>query len=168
MSSAYSFIFMQIKVILIRMALHLDSLWNRGTGELGNGQFVRFNIGFWMNFNLESRRIGILYGRWFRVSSSSFSFKLNLPSTNFTRVIQQSENTPIVIITVQDSSAILDSFWNLWCTGASRCIYYQLFNPDILFSIAPSVNNISLLLASQVCCLFYILGHILHCTVSWW
>ena len=37
MSSACSFIFMQIKVIFIRMVLHLDSLWNRGTRELGNG-----------------------------------------------------------------------------------------------------------------------------------
>ena len=39
MSSAYSFIFMQIKVIFIRMVSHLDSLWNRGTRELGNGLF---------------------------------------------------------------------------------------------------------------------------------
>ena len=37
MSSAYSFIFMQIKVIFIRMVSHLDSLWNRGTRELGKG-----------------------------------------------------------------------------------------------------------------------------------
>ena len=40
MSSACSFIFMQIKVIFIRMVLHLDSLWNRGTRELGNGLFI--------------------------------------------------------------------------------------------------------------------------------
>ena len=39
MSSACSFIFMQIKVIFIRMVSHLDSLWNRGTRELGNGLF---------------------------------------------------------------------------------------------------------------------------------
>ena len=37
MSPAYSSIFMQIKVIFIRMISHLDSLWNRGTRELGNG-----------------------------------------------------------------------------------------------------------------------------------
>ena len=37
MSSACSFIFMQIKVIFIRMVSHVDSLWNRGTKELGNG-----------------------------------------------------------------------------------------------------------------------------------
>ena len=37
MSSACSFIFMQIKVIFIRMLLHLDSVWNRGPRELGNG-----------------------------------------------------------------------------------------------------------------------------------
>ena len=37
MSSACSFIFMQIKVIFIRMVSHLDSLWNRGTRGLGNG-----------------------------------------------------------------------------------------------------------------------------------
>ena len=37
MSSAYSFILMQIKVIFIRMVSHVDSLWNRGTRELGNG-----------------------------------------------------------------------------------------------------------------------------------
>ena len=35
MSSACSFIFMQIKVIFIRMASPLDSLWNRGSRELG-------------------------------------------------------------------------------------------------------------------------------------
>ena len=33
MSSACSFIFMQIKVIFIRMVSHLDSFWNRGTRE---------------------------------------------------------------------------------------------------------------------------------------
>ena len=39
MSSACSFILMQIKVIFITMVSHLDSLWNRGTRELGNGLF---------------------------------------------------------------------------------------------------------------------------------
>ena len=33
----WNFIFMQIKVNFIRMVSHLDSLWNRGTRELGNG-----------------------------------------------------------------------------------------------------------------------------------
>ena len=42
MSSARSFIFMQIEVIFIRMVSHLDSLWNRGTRELGNGLFKRY------------------------------------------------------------------------------------------------------------------------------
>ena len=37
MNSACSFIFMQIKVIFIRMVSHLDSPWNRGTRKLGNG-----------------------------------------------------------------------------------------------------------------------------------
>ena len=36
MSSACSFIFMQIKVIFITMVSQLDSLWKRGTRELGN------------------------------------------------------------------------------------------------------------------------------------
>ena len=40
MSSACSFILMQIKAIFIRMVSHLDSLWNRGTRELGNGLLV--------------------------------------------------------------------------------------------------------------------------------
>ena len=40
MSSACSFIFMQITVNFIRIVLHLDSLWNRGTRELGNGLFI--------------------------------------------------------------------------------------------------------------------------------
>ena len=44
MSSAYSYILMQIKVIFIRMVSHLDSLWNRGTGELGNGLFLCFVV----------------------------------------------------------------------------------------------------------------------------
>ena len=39
MSFACSFIFMQIKVIFIRKVSHLDSLWNRGTRELGNGLY---------------------------------------------------------------------------------------------------------------------------------
>ena len=38
-SFARSFIFMQIKVIFIRIVSHLDWLWNRGTRELGNGLF---------------------------------------------------------------------------------------------------------------------------------
>ena len=38
-SFARSFIFMQIKIIFIRMVSHLDSLWNRGKRELGNGLF---------------------------------------------------------------------------------------------------------------------------------
>ena len=37
MSSACSFIFMQIKVIFIRVVSHLDLLWNSGTSELGSG-----------------------------------------------------------------------------------------------------------------------------------
>ena len=40
MSSAFSFVLMQIKVIFVRMVSHLDSLWNRGTRELGNGLLV--------------------------------------------------------------------------------------------------------------------------------
>ena len=40
MSSARSFFFMQIKVIFIRMVSHLDSPWNRGTREHGNGLFI--------------------------------------------------------------------------------------------------------------------------------
>ena len=39
MSSACSFILMQIKVIFIRMVSHLNSVWNRGARELGNGLF---------------------------------------------------------------------------------------------------------------------------------
>ena len=35
----YRFIFMQIKLIFIWKVLHLDSFWNRGTRELGNGLF---------------------------------------------------------------------------------------------------------------------------------
>ena len=49
MSSACSFIFMQIKVIFIRMVSQLDSLWNRGKREPGfrNGLFgdVTSNFG---------------------------------------------------------------------------------------------------------------------------
>ena len=37
LSSARSFFFMQIKSIFIRMVSHLDSPWNRGTRDLGNG-----------------------------------------------------------------------------------------------------------------------------------
>ena len=39
MSSLRSFFFMQVKVIFIRMVSHLDSLWNRGARELGNGLY---------------------------------------------------------------------------------------------------------------------------------
>ena len=47
MSSTCSFIFMQIKFIFITMVSHLDSFWNRGTRELGNGLLSRriwFNL----------------------------------------------------------------------------------------------------------------------------
>ena len=44
MSSACSFIFMRIKVIFKRMVLHLDSPWNRGIRELGNGLFLCSNL----------------------------------------------------------------------------------------------------------------------------
>ena len=48
MSSACSFIFMQIRVIFIRMVSHLDSLWNRGTRELGNGLLSPYHVtGLW-------------------------------------------------------------------------------------------------------------------------
>ena len=50
MSSACSFIFMQIKVIFIRMVSHLDSLWNRGTRELGNGLLGSKVAGQLVNF----------------------------------------------------------------------------------------------------------------------
>ena len=40
MSSACSFIFMQIKVIFKRLVSQLDSPWNRGARELGNGLLV--------------------------------------------------------------------------------------------------------------------------------
>ena len=42
MSSACSFIFMQIKVVFIQMVSHLDSPCNRGTRELENGLFEYF------------------------------------------------------------------------------------------------------------------------------
>ena len=44
MSSACSFILMKIKVIFIRMVSHLDSLWNRGTRELGNGLLALLSL----------------------------------------------------------------------------------------------------------------------------
>ena len=44
MSSACSFIFMQIKAIFIRMVSHLDSLWNGGTRELGNDLFPLYYL----------------------------------------------------------------------------------------------------------------------------
>ena len=51
MSSACSFIFMQIKVIFIRMVSLLDSLWNRGTRELGNGLLSLLHIlMIWITF----------------------------------------------------------------------------------------------------------------------
>ena len=39
MSSAYRFIFMEIKLILIRMVSRLDSFRKKGTRELGNSLF---------------------------------------------------------------------------------------------------------------------------------
>ena len=44
MSFTCRFIFMLIKVIFIRMVSHLDSLWNRGTGELGIGVFMTLTL----------------------------------------------------------------------------------------------------------------------------
>ena len=47
MSSTCSFIFMQIKLIFIRMVSYLDSLRNRGTRELGNGLFALQSFETW-------------------------------------------------------------------------------------------------------------------------
>ena len=44
MSSACRFLFMQIKVIFIRMVLPLDSLWDGGTKELRNGLPCKFDL----------------------------------------------------------------------------------------------------------------------------
>ena len=44
MNSACSFMFTQIKVIFIRLISHLDSLWNRGRRELGNGLFWNHTV----------------------------------------------------------------------------------------------------------------------------
>ena len=43
MSSAFSFIFMQIKVIFIRIFAHLNPLWNRGTSQ------GKSEMAFWLN-----------------------------------------------------------------------------------------------------------------------
>ena len=51
MSSAGSFIFMQIKVIFISMVSHLDLLWNRSTRELGNGLLGAWRTSVWMQNN---------------------------------------------------------------------------------------------------------------------
>ena len=60
MSSACRFIFMQIKVIFVRMVSHLDSLWNRGTRELENDLLWliiiladKFNLFLWQEFELD-------------------------------------------------------------------------------------------------------------------
>ena len=45
----HAFIFMQMKVIFIRMVSHLDSLWNRGTKELRNGLFFKLKC-IWQIF----------------------------------------------------------------------------------------------------------------------
>ena len=44
MSSACSLILSQINAIFIRMVSRLDSLWNRGTRELGNGIYSVYKI----------------------------------------------------------------------------------------------------------------------------
>ena len=56
MSSACSFIFLQIKVIFIRMVSHLDSLWDRGTRDLGNGLLASLNsFGSKISFELSTQ-----------------------------------------------------------------------------------------------------------------
>ena len=62
MSSACSFIFMQIKVIFIRIVSHLDSLWNRGTRRLANGLFplgevLAGNHGLVAVFTIQSAKV---------------------------------------------------------------------------------------------------------------
>ena len=64
MSSACSFFFMQIKVIFIRMVLHLDSLWNRGTRPIGNGLFL--------NFWTPMLEVWIYQFRYIKISGLSF------------------------------------------------------------------------------------------------
>ena len=54
MSSACGFIFMQIKVIFIRMVSHLNSLWDRSTRVLGNGVCLTFIHGFIVTCSLQA------------------------------------------------------------------------------------------------------------------
>ena len=61
MNSACSFIFMQIKVIFIRMVSHLDALWNRDIRELGNGLF--FHYYFYLQYAIISYKITPLQHR---------------------------------------------------------------------------------------------------------
>ena len=49
----HSFIFVQIKVIFIKMVSYVDSLWNRGTWELGNDLFLR-NCWFYKLYFLQA------------------------------------------------------------------------------------------------------------------
>ena len=66
--SAFSFIFMQIKVIFIRMVPHLDSLWNRGTRELGNGLFLsNFPPFLWPSASNPSSVVGIFSQQSFNI-----------------------------------------------------------------------------------------------------
>ena len=47
---------MKMTLICMKMKLHLDSLWNRGTGELGNGLFCG-RLSDWLKLTNESSRI---------------------------------------------------------------------------------------------------------------
>ena len=70
MSSACSFIFMQIKVIFIRMVSHLDSLWNRGTRELGSDLLTL------MRRNVIKKRCFLLHVNRFSALASVASYNL--------------------------------------------------------------------------------------------
>ena len=78
MSFACSFIFMQIKVISIRMVSHLDSFWNRGTREPE------------MAYLLEVSIVPFLHVKWPLISTFSAKHSLQaFLSTCFSKIIHK-------------------------------------------------------------------------------
>ena len=100
MSSACSFIFMQIKVIFMRMVSHLDSLWNRSTRELGNGLSIAYAECFEGGWEEQWR--GVHFGWNHKSDSTLRRFKQETKNEYFERKNSGKMFKPVELSTCQN------------------------------------------------------------------
>ena len=155
MISACSFIFMQIKVVFIRMVSLLDSLWNRGTRELGNGLLPRL---WWFLF--VSSHTKLIKISWLNVLFIPIPFPLfrlqrrvKLPQNKSWPNLNRSEN-------FKRKTNILDNWWawsnlKLLPVSLHPTLFQKFEENKVIKPQQVTCNYFNMLLFSVVCLFVY-------------